>query len=358
VDELNVFEWMFYDNTLRVWLISLAVGLFTFFVLGLARTLVVRQFKRLSERTRGVWDDALVHAVSAIRSGLLLLIAVWAGSLVLALPPRLRGALEFAAIFALLVQVGISGTTGVRSYVGFYGERRLEQDAASVMTARAIGFLASIALWLIIFLVVLDNFGIDVTALVAGLGIGGIAIALALQKILGDLFASLSIVLDKPFVVGDFIIVDDLLGTVENVGLKTTRVRALSGEQLVFSNSDLLESRIRNFKRMYERRIVFSFGVEYQTPPDKLEWIPLAVREIIEALPDLRFDRAHFKGYGDSSLDFEVVYYVLLPDFNTYMDRQQAINLALYRAFEERAIAFAFPTRTVHLVGAEVAAGD
>jgi small-conductance mechanosensitive channel len=174
-------------------------------------------------------------------------------------------------------------------------------------------------------------------------------VALAIQNILGDLFASLSIVLDKPFVIGDFIIVGDLMGTVEKIGLKTTRVRSLSGEQLVFGNHDLLQSRIRNFKHLFERRILFSFGVIYQTPHDKLAAIPGMVREIIESLEDTRFDRAHFKEYGDFSLNFEVVYYVLKPDYNAYMDTQQAINLALYQRFQQAGIEFAYPTQTLFI---------
>jgi small-conductance mechanosensitive channel len=189
----------------------------------------------------------------------------------------------------------------------------------------------------------------DVTALVAGMGIGGIAVALALQNILGDLFASLSIVLDKPFVIGDFIIVGELMGGVEKIGLKTTRVRSLSGEQLIFSNSDLLNSRIRNYKRMQERRIPFGFGVTYQTTPDQLEAIPALIKSIIECEEGLRFDRAHFKGFGESSYDFEVVYYINTPDYNAYMDAQQTINLALCRGFAERGIEFAYPTRTIHM---------
>ncbi len=171
-------------------------------------------------------------------------------------------------------------------------------------------------------LLALDNLGVDVTALVAGLGVGGIAVALAVQSILGDLFASLSIVLDKPFVIGDFIIVGDLLGTVENVGIKTTRVRSLSGEQLIFSNADLLNSRIRNYGRMYERRVVFTVGVTYDTPRHKLE---------------------------DFSLDFETVYYVQDPAYNLYMDIQQAINLELYQRFADEGIEFAYPTQTLFL---------
>jgi len=201
----------------------------------------------------------------------------------------------------------------------------------------------------VILLLALDNMGVDITALIAGLGIGGIAVALALQNVLGDLFASLSIVLDKPFVIGDFIIVDDLLGTVERIGLKTTRVRSLYGEQLVFSNSDLLNSRIRNYKRMFERRILFSIGVTYQTPHEKLATIPGIIREVIESQEQVRFDRAHFKEYGDSALKFEIVYYVLVPDYNTHMDIQQAINLAIVRRFEEEKIEFAFPTQTLYL---------
>jgi small-conductance mechanosensitive channel len=199
---------------------------------------------------------------------------------------------------------------------------------------------------------ILDNIpGVEITALVASLGIGGIAVALAVQNILSDLFASLSIVLDKPFVIGDFIIVDNCLGTVEHIGLKTTRLRSLSGEQLVFSNNDLLKSRVRNYKRMAERRVVFSVGVTYQTPLEKLERIPTLIRDTIEAQPAVRFDRAHFQGYGDFALNFEVVYYVLDPDYNRYMDIQQGINLGIYSSFAEEGIEFAYPTRTLYIAG-------
>jgi small-conductance mechanosensitive channel len=227
----------------------------------------------------------------------------------------------------------------------------MKEDAAAATTIGALRFIAKLVLWTAVLLLALDNLGLDITTLVAGLGVGGIAVALALQSVLGDLFASLSIVLDKPFVIGDFIIVGDFLGTVEHIGLKTTRVRSLSGEQLVFSNGDLLSSRIRNYKRMAERRIVFGFGVVYQTPAEQLEAIPGMVREFIESLEKTRFDRAHFKGFGNFSLDFEVVYYVLVPDYNIYMDIQQQINLALYRRFEQDGIEFAYPTQTLYVMG-------
>ena len=210
-------------------------------------------------------------------------------------------------------------------------------------------FIARVVLWSVIVLMALANLGIDVTALVAGLGVGGIAVALAVQNILGDLFASLTIVLDKPFVLGDFIIVGDYMGTVENVGLKTTRIRSLGGEQLVFGNSDLLSARVRNYKRMNERRIVFKIGVVYGTPHEKVERIPGMIREAVEHQENTRFDRAHFKEYGDSALVFETVYYMLVPDYNAYMDVQEGINLELYRRFQDEGIEFAFPTRTVFL---------
>jgi len=196
-------------------------------------------------------------------------------------------------------------------------------------------------------LMALDNVGVNVTALITGLGVGGIAVALALQNVLGDLLASLSIVLDKPFVIGDAITVDTLTGTVESIGLKTTRLRSVSGEQLVISNGDLLKSRIHNWKRMAERRVVLAFGVSCGTPPGTVERIPGLVRALVEGQDLTRFDRAHFKGFGASSLDFEAVYWILSADYGLFMDRQQAIGLGLLRAFEREGIELASAAPTV-----------
>jgi len=207
-------------------------------------------------------------------------------------------------------------------------------------------------LWSVVLLLALDNLGMDVTALVAGLGVGGIAVALAAQNILADLFASISIVLDKPFVLGDFVVLDGFAGSVEHVGLKTTRVRSLTGEQLIFSNTDLLGSRLRNYGRMRERRIVFSVGVTYGTSREKLDKIPGILREAVESVPKARFDRAHFKAFGPSSLDFEIVYWVTLPDYAVYMDSQQAINLRIFDRFAAEGIEFAYPTQTLYVVPA------
>jgi small-conductance mechanosensitive channel len=214
-----------------------------------------------------------------------------------------------------------------------------------------IKFIARSIIWSIAFLLCVENIGIDITALVAGLGIGGIAIALAAQNILSDLFASLAIVLDKPFEIDDYIVVGDISGTVEQIGIKTTRIRALSGEELVCSNADLLGSRVRNYKRMKERRAIFELGVVYQTPHNLLTKIPEIIEKIIENAEFARFDRANFKSFGDSSLLFEIVFYVSAPgnDYNEYMKVQQGINYEIFKKFEELKIDFAYPTQTLHI---------
>ncbi|MDT8903507.1 mechanosensitive ion channel family protein [Anaeroselena agilis] len=214
---------------------------------------------------------------------------------------------------------------------------------------RAIAPIFKVTVWMIGLVFLLDNLGFEISAVVAGLGIGGIAVALAAQAVLGDLFSYVAIVFDRPFEIGDFIIIGEHMGTIEHVGIKTTRIRSLSGEQVVFSNSDLTNSRIRNYKRMITRRVLFKFGVIYSTADEQLKEIPAIVKRIIEAAEGTTFDRAHFFSFGDFSLDFEVVYYVQGNDYNRYMDVQQTINLNLKEEFARRNIEFAFPTQTLYL---------
>ena len=209
--------------------------------------------------------------------------------------------------------------------------------------------VVTVIIWGVGIVFLLDNLGFKISAIVAGLGIGGIAIALAAQAVLGDLFSYFAILFDKPFKLGDFIIIDSYLGVIEHIGIKTTRIRSLSGEQLIFSNTDLTSSRVRNFKRMERRRVVFKIGVTYQTPREKIIDIPVFIKKIIENIADTQFDRAHFSSFGNFSLDFEVVYYILGADYNKYMDIQQQINLEIMREFEERNIDFAYPTQTLYL---------
>ncbi|MEM7436711.1 MAG: mechanosensitive ion channel family protein [Myxococcota bacterium] len=336
-----------YSNTVEAWLVALGVLLGVLIVLRIIKQVVIVRLARLTVQTSTIADDLLINALKKTKLIYLFIVSVFAGSVFLELPSDVRTILWRTTIIATLIQAGIWLSEALMTWLQHYRERQLEQDAASVMTMNALGIIGRIVLWATVLMLALDNVGVDVTALVAGLGIGGVAVALAIQNILGDLFASLSIVLDKPFVIGDFIAVGDHLGSVENIGIKTTRLRSLSGEQLVFANGDLLSSRIRNFGRMYRRRVVFGIGVVYQTSHEQLERIPSVIQEAIERHAQTTFDRSHFATYGDSSLDFETVYYVESPDYNAYMDIQQAINLELFRRFEELGIEFAYPTRTL-----------
>ena len=354
---MDLLDYPVMGNPLQTWLLALAAAVAAVALLVLVNSVIIKRFKRFATGTATYTDDIVVEVLEATRVWFLAALAIWTGSLVLLLPAAVDELVVEGIGVAVILQIGLWAAAAVRGWVASYSKRKIDADPASVTTIRALGMITRLALWVIIVLAVLANLGMEITPLLGAAGVGGIALALAVQSVLGDLFASLSIVLDKPFVVGDFVIVGDLMGTVEHIGLKTTRVRSLSGEQLVFSNSDLLSSRIRNFKRMFERRAVFSFGVTYQTSHAQLERLPAMVREIVEAQEQTRFDRAHFARYGDSSLDFEVVYYVLVPDYNAYMDIQQAINLELFRRAEAEGIDFAYPTRTLHVYGAEPLAG-
>jgi small-conductance mechanosensitive channel len=338
------------------WLLAGAIFLSAVILFPLIHALIARRAVRLAERTGITWGTAVAEAFRRTRFWFLVVLAIYLASLVLDLPPKTRNVLEAATILALLVQAAIWGNTAINVGLERYARRQQEKDPAAVTTVSALGFIGKLAFFVVLVLLALDNVGIEVTALIAGLGIGGIAVALATKNILGDLFASLLIVLDKPFVLGDFINVGDFQGNVEKIGLKTTRLRSLSGEQLVVSNNDLLQSRIRNYKRMVERRIQFMIGVTYDTPREKIAAIPGIIREIVESQEDVRFDRSHFKEFGAYALNFETVYFVVKPDYTLYMDRQQAINLAIFDRFAENGIQFALPTQTV-LVETPGAAG-
>jgi small-conductance mechanosensitive channel len=338
-----------YGNSVQSWVLALLITLAAFVALGVLKGFVVTRLTRLADKTANELDDLAAAVLAQTRLVFLFALALITGMQFVVLAEQIRDLLQGAVFVATLFQLAIWGNAAIGVSLRRYTARKLEEDAASATTVRFVGFLLRLGLWVLIGLVALDTAGVNITALVAGLGVGGIAVALAVQNILGDLFASLSIVLDKPFVIGDFIIVGDLMGTVEHIGLKTTRVRSLSGEQLVFSNNDLLSSRIRNYKRMQERRIVFSFGVVYQTPRETLERIPGLVREVVNGQDGTRLDRVHFARFAASSLDFEVVYYMLVPDYNAYMDTQQAINFEIFRRFGEAGIEFAYPTQTVYV---------
>lgn len=337
------------DNPLSDWLTALAVAVSINLFVALIKRMALARLSTLAQRTSNSLDDALVEVIRGTRQILVFGVSLFVGTRYLELPDPAASWLKVVAGAAALLQFGLWASRALDFWLNRYRKRSEQHDIGATTSLAALGFIAHVLLWSILLLVALDNLGIDVTALVAGLGIGGIAVALAVQNILGDLFASLSIVIDKPFVIGDFVIVDDYMGSVEHVGLKTTRIRSLGGEQIVFSNSDLLKARLRNYKRMYERRNVFAFGLTYQTTAEQIEQVLKRVTKIIEDQPMTRFDRAHFAKFGDSSLDFEVVYWMTDPDFNKYMDTQQAINLAMLRDFAEIGVGFAYPTRSLFL---------
>lgn len=349
---MRLIEQALRDNDRFAWVIALAIVITGVFLFYLARRLVVRRFAAYAVRTTSKLDDAVADIFERTQSWFGFALSVYLASLYLTLPVPVAQAIKTFMTLALILQLALWANRGIVVWLRSSLAEKRERDAAAATTLSVLGFIGRVALWSITLLLLLDNLGIDITALLTGLGIGGVAIALAVQNILGDIFASVSIALDKPFAIGDFVVVGEYLGTVEYIGLKATRIRSLSGEQIVFANAELLKSVIRNYKRMYERRVVFHFGVSYQTPYEKLVRIATWVREIVEAQPKVRFDRAHFKAYGDSSLDFEVVYYVRDPDYNLYMDTQQAINLALFCRFAQEEIQFAYPTRTLYLAHA------
>jgi small-conductance mechanosensitive channel len=346
---MDILNKIYLGNTLQNWLVAVCILLAVFTALKIIQRVVISRLSRLAAKTDNQIDDLLVCMLRQTKLIILLMASAYVASYAITLKPSLVSMSHKAVILILIVQAGLWASAAISFWLGLTIEKRMEKDASSATTIGLLGFVARLILWVIVLLLILDNLGVNITGLVAGLGIGGIAVALAVQNILGDLLASLSIVLDKPFVIGDFIVVDSLSGTVEHIGLKTTRIRSLSGEQLIFANNDLLKSRIRNYKRMSERRAVFSFGVVYQTPLEKLKLIKEIVRNIIEKAPNTRFDRVHFKEYGDSSLNFEVVYFMTQPDMGLYMDIQETINLEIFRRFQEEGIEFAYPTRTVYI---------
>lgn len=338
---------VFLDNTVRAWMIAGGVAVAGFLLLYLFLVLVRSRLSEFAARTRTQWDDVFVLALGKTSTVFILILVTSAGSAFLTLPGRVRAAISAISILALVLQGGIWFSAAFTAWFSAHARKQHETDRRAGLTVSAIGFMVKLALWSIIVLLALDNLGVNISALIAGLGIGGVAVALATQNILGDLFASFSIFIDKPFELGDYIVVGDHQGTVERVGLKTTRVRSLGGEQIVFSNTDLTRSRLRNFGRMSDRRAVFTVTVVYQTPREQLARIPGMLREAIKSQKNVRFERAHLKENGDFGIRFEVVYFVLSPDFNLYMDIQQAIHLQFYEQFEAAGIQLAYPGHIV-----------
>ena len=344
----------FLGNTVREYLTSAGVFVGVLFVLPIARAIILRRLKAFSERTANDLDDLLHDLLRRVVGPVVYLFtALYFGTLFLTLPESLGLLVQSLLIIVLAIKVA-QVLQGLAAYgVRKWTEPTAKADPASAAMLRNVTWVVQLMIWAATVLFIFDNLGINITAFVASLGIGGVAVALAAQSVLGDAFSSFAIFLDKPFQVGDFIIVGDLLGTVEQVGFKTTRIRSLGGEQLIFSNSDLTSSRIKNYKRMRERRVVFSLGVIYQTPLEKVKALPPMIKRVVDEHEHARFDRAHFKSFGDFALIYEVVYYVLRPDYNTYMDLQQSMNFRLMEEFEKAGLEFAYPTQQLFVTRSE-----
>lgn len=331
--------------------VILAVTFVCYWVLRTLLSLIARRLDKVAAKAEGSHARILGFATEMLRRTsrfLLFAFSLLIGLKAAELPDRWAAMLSHGWFIALAIQIALWLDGGVRLWM-----ESLTRDgkARNPVTTTIIGIMLRIVIWTMMLLSILANLGVDITAMVASLGVGGIAIALAVQTLLSDVFASLSIGVDKPFEIGDFVVFGDVAGNIEHIGLKTTRIRALSGEQIVCSNTDMLRQFLHNYKRMDTRRIVFKFGVTYDTPPDKVRQIGGVVREIVEAQDQTRFDRAHFIAFDDFQLTFEVVYIMLTSDYNTYMDVQQEINLALLQRMADMEVDFAFPTQSIEFLG-------
>src|SRR5499427_2872230 len=338
----NLWHLEFLGNELREWAVALAIFLVTFTVLPVAKRIISAQRRREYPASQAYQALDLLGALVEHTNRLFLWgVAVWLAARDLNFPDRIDRTLNVVLVMLLWMQIALWAMTAVRHALGLGRTRGPGQERVRGGSMEIVLLAIGIVVWSLAALLALEALGIHVGPLLAGLGIGGIALALAVQTVLADLLASLAIALDKPFDVGDFLTVDDCLGTIEYIGVKSTRMRSLTGEQIIIGNSDLLKSRLRNFGRMVERRSLFQLDVHYETPVAALAAVPGAVREIIEATPDARFDRCHLLRCAPTALQFEVVYFVTNPNFIVFATAQQSINLRILERFRALGVTFA-----------------
>jgi small-conductance mechanosensitive channel len=334
----------FLENSLWNWILAVIIAIAIYFILRPIFNVIVEKIDKVINHTDSTINLVLIETLKNSKFWFFAVIAIFFGSKILNL-----GEYEFVPfkilILTTFVQVGIwLSVIFSRGLKNWNRRHRNPSQRAAIVIVHGVG---KFFIWSAILLLILDNFGVRVISLLAGLGVGGIALALAVQKVLGDLFASISIMIDKPFEIGDLINVGTIWGTVETIGVKTTRIRALTGEQVIIANSDLLDSRVSNFKRMSERRITLGISVSNQTSKENLHAIVDVIKGIIDSQNDARYDRGHLKGFSASSVDYEFIYWVTKPDYLSYMDVQQQINLAIIDAFAEREINLAYSTQRV-----------
>ncbi len=345
---MEFFQSIYYGNTIQSYFTVAGMILGGMLIIRLFRKGILYRLKKWATTTETNFDDYVVSAVERFILPMLNVSVMYFAIKYLTLDVEALKILRNAYVVAFTFYAIRLTTSSLRILLESYA-RSKEGGEDKVKQLKGIMIVISIMIWSVGLVFLFDNFGYDVTAIVTGLGIGGLAVALAAQTILGDLFNYFVIFFDRPFEIGDFIVVDDKRGNVEYVGIKTTRIKSISGEQIIISNSDLTNSRVHNFKRMEKRRILFTLGVTYQTTPEQLKAIPAIISKIVTDQPDAQMDRCHFSSYGDFSLNFETVYFVTEPDYVKYMDIQQSINLQIFEAFAEKKIEFAYPTQTIFM---------
>lgn len=343
-------------NPLRDWLLAAAVFAITLLVIPALRSRI------LAQRDKWKHDGAQWLELAALLLGrtskiVLVVVAVYLAERMLSWPRKVDRVFDVIIVFGVWLQVGWWATTALRFLIEHRQSRTGEEGAASAASIDVVMFLAQLMIWAVILLVALDNLGVNITALVAGLGVGGIAIALAVQTVLGDVLGSLSIAFDKPFVLGDAVQIDDIVGTVEHIGIKSTRLRSVSGEQIVLSNADVLKSRLRNMGRMPEKRMVLRLRLAFDTPQEQVKTVATLVREAVEAAPDTRFVSCYLADIGQYALEFETIYFIANRG-GSIPRSADAVNHGILERFAAAGITFAYPTsRQFSLAGSSREAG-
>ena len=343
--EYLIIEWG--GNFMQDYLLALAVFTLSIAILKVIKTVVIKKLKKLADHTQTDFDNVLIKVIDSISWPFYIFLSLYLGFRFIQLPLVAENIIGYG-LFILVVYYVVRGVQEIIDY-GFNQviNKKKEEESFNPAAINLLNKFAKWGLWVLAAILVLQNLGYNISTLVAGLGIGGLAIALAMQNILSDAFASFSIYFDKPFQPGDFIIAGEDKGIVKKIGIKSTRLQTLQGQELIISNKELTETRIHNYKKMEKRRIVVDLGVTYNTATEKLKRIPNIIKDIINELDLAEIDRVHFKSFGDFSLIFEIVYYVDTPEHKIYMDIQQEINLAIKEKFEEENIEMAYPTQTI-----------
>jgi len=339
----------FLGNLIFDWIVFLLVFFAIIAVLKIFKTVIIARMKSLAKKTKTEIDDIAINSLNSIHFPFYIFVSFYFALNFI----EAHFLIQQWSYYIFLISVVYYAIKAIQEFITFGAGKMIrkkgEGDKNDIEFIKILSLFIKIFLWLGAIVLILSNIGYDVTSLIAGLGIGGIAIALALQNILGDIFSSFSIYFDKPFKVGDFIIVGDYMGIVKKVGIKTTRIQALQGEEIIMSNNELTKSKVRNFGAMERRRIVFNVGVTYDTPSEKLKKIPEMIKKIIKTQKETDVDRVHFRSLDDSSLVYEIVYFIGSGDYTKYMDIQQEINLNIIEEFEKNKIEIAYPTQTVFI---------